>query len=84
MVVKNSKVLMFFSKLKYRGFEVADYDLATRLSKFQLADPIWRLKIRKKSMRVVDSGLRNEKGPVRISVSNECMYDCKEKSFDNK
>ena len=40
MVVKNSKQLMFFSKLKYRGFEVADYDLATRLSKFKLADSI--------------------------------------------
>ena len=27
--------------------EVADHDFAIRLSKFQLADPIWRLKIRK-------------------------------------
>ena len=46
MAVKNSKELMFFTKLKYRCFEVADYDLATRLSKFKLADPIrhtiWR------------------------------------------
>ena len=41
MAVKNSKELMFFSKLKYRCFEVVDYDLATRLPKFKLANPIW-------------------------------------------
>ena len=29
-------------------FEVADYNLAIRLPKFKMADPIWRLKIRKK------------------------------------
>ena len=48
MALKNSEERMFISKLKYRGFEVIDYDLATRLSKFKLTDPIWRLKIRKK------------------------------------
>ena len=30
MAVKNSKELMFYSKLKYRCFEVADYDLASQ------------------------------------------------------
>ena len=47
MAVKNSKGL-FFLKLRYRGFDVADYDLAIRLRKFKMADPIWRLKILKK------------------------------------
>ena len=32
---------MFFSKLEYRGFEVTDYDLATRLPKFKMAEPFW-------------------------------------------
>ena len=50
MAVENSTELLFFSKLEYRGFKVDNYDLATRLSKLKLVDPIWRLNIRKKFM----------------------------------
>ena len=45
MAVKNSKELMFFLKLEYRYFDVADYDLAIRLGKFKKANPIWLLEI---------------------------------------